>query len=281
MTHLRWFALVVLTSCLDEPALEEVSSAVTQLLIESEDSTGAGAVQADATASGGAVLAMPIAQTVAQQTFTTAGTLASGSVRVRGEACNPWVRVQLDNFNVVSTQLSSTSWTTLPFSPLALPAGTHTIKFHYREGLAGCVLRYDQATLTVNDPPPPPPPAPPPVIVEAELATGAGLVISDPTASGGALRAFTAAYTHAIASFTTTAMTTGSVRLRAASCSSTPYVKVYIDGVAVVLTTVTSAAWIELPLGQVATGTHSIDFEYRYGSPPCQLQIDKATFSVP
>ena len=282
MTHLRWFAFAFLWSCLDEPELGETSSAVTQLVIEAEASSGAGVVEVDATASAGAVRTMPTSQTVAQQAFLTTGTLAAGSVRVRGDGCNPWVRVELDTYTVVSTQLMTTSWTTLPFSTLALPAGAHTIKFHYRSGSAGCVLRFDHATLTVDDPPPPPPPPPPPVVVEAELATGAGSVVPDATASGGALRAFPSAYTHAIASFATTATMQGSVRVRAASCSAAPYVKVYVDGVAVLLTTVASAAWLELPLsGFVAAGAHVIDFEYRYGVAPCQLQIDKATFTVP
>lgn len=279
--HPRWF-LLFLAGCVDEPAVDELASEVSVLVLEGEASSGAGVVEGDATASNNAVLAMATPYTVAQQPFTTTGTLISGSVRVRGDACNPWVRVQIDNLDVVVAQLG-TSWTTLPFTSSSIPAGSHTIKFHYRYGTAGCVLRIDQATLTTADPPPPPPPPPSPVVVEAESATGAGTVIADASASGGAYRAYSSQYTHAIATFTTTTAMKGSVRVRAASCASAPWVKVYVDSTPVLLGTVTSTAWVDVPLGSslFGGGMHTIDFEYRSGSAPCQLHIDQATFVVP
>jgi hypothetical protein len=278
----RW-CLVFLLGCLDEPDLGELTSEVSVIVLEGEASTGAGVVEGDPTASNNAVLAMATPHTVAQQTFTTTGVLTSGSVRVRGDTCNPWVRVQIDNVDVVVAQLTSSSWTTLPFTSASVPAGTHTIKFHYRNGIAGCVLRIDQATLTTADPPPPPPPPPSPVVIEAESATGAGTVIADASASGGAYRAFTSQYTHAITTFATTATMKGSVRVRAASCGFAPWVKVYVDSTPVLISTVTSTSWVDLPLGYslVGAGTHTIDFEYRSGTAPCQLHIDQATFVVP
>ncbi|HEY5933058.1 MAG TPA: hypothetical protein VIU61_00395 [Kofleriaceae bacterium] len=280
--HPRWFLLFI-AGCLDEPEVNELTSEVSVLVLEGEASTGAGVVEGDATASDNAVLAMATPYTVAQQPFTTTGVLTAGSVRVRGDACSPWVRVQIDNFDVVVAQLTTTSWTTLPFSPASIPAGSHTIKFHYRYGAPGCVLRIDQATLTTADPPPPPPPPPSPMVVEAEAATGAGTVVADGSASGGAYRAFTSQYTHAVTTFTTPTTMKGRVRVRAASCTSAPWVKVYVDNTPVLLGTVTSTSWVDLPLGNTlfGGGMHTIDFEYRSGFAPCQLHIDQATFVVP
>ena len=271
---------VALVGCVDDVDLGETSSAITQLVLEAEDSTnGPGVVEVDAAASGGEVLALTTPGTWAQQPFSTTGTLANGSVRVRGEGCMPWIRVQMDFMDVVpSTQLTTTDWTVIGFTGGGLPAGNHSLKLHHRSGT--CTVRFDQVTLNVNDPPPPPPPPPPPVVVEAEAASGAGTVVNDAAASGGAYRAFSAAYQKANRTFATTVSTNGTVRVRATGCTSAPYAKVTIDGVVATMTQIfTNDVWVTLSLGSWNAGGHVIEFEHRWGPAGCTLHFDHATFT--
>ena len=271
---------VVLTGCIDDVELGETSSELTQLVLEAEDSTnGPGVVEADATASGGEVLALTTPGTWGQQPFTIAGSLHNGSVRVRGEGCMPWIRVQIDTTDVVPPrQLTTTDWTVIGFTGGGLPAGSHSIKLHHRSGT--CTVRYDQVTLNVNDPPPPPPPPPPPVVVEAEAGNGGGSIVADAAASGGAYRAFSAAYQKSTTTFATTVPTTGTVRVRATGCSSPPTAKVMISGSVVLMQQVAvNDVWMTLGLGSYGVGGHSITFEHRWGPVGCHLHFDQATFT--
>ena len=270
----------------DETELGVARAALTTLVVEAESATGAGTVEADATASGGQRRALTVVGTTATATFTTAGTIESGTVRVQAGECatSQWVKVVVDGVNVLTQQLTHPpgSWTVLPLSFASFPAGSHTVAFNYRQGSNGCALRFDEATFSVQDPPPPPAPSPAPIAVEAESATGAGVVGSDPSASGGQLRTFTTPYTTAYATFTTTApMTSGTVRVRATSCGSTPWVKVLVDGHDFATTTVPAATWTELPLSvsPLPAGSHTIGFQYRWGGTGCALHVDKATFA--
>jgi hypothetical protein len=268
-----------LFACVDEPTLGETSATVTSLVLEGEASTGAGAIETDTTASGNAVLALSTPGTVAQQAFTTAGWISSGSVRVRGDSCQPWLRVDIDTTTVI-TAMTSTAWTTLAF-PATVPPGNHVLKLHYRSGITGCKLRIDHVTLSVEDPPPPPDPPPAAVVVEAETAVGAGTNVSDPAASGGAYRAFSAKYQRASTTFATSAPMTGIVRVRSSGCSAMPIAKVTVDGVVKTMTSVpTTGAWVTLPLGSVGiSAAHSIDFEHRFGPDNCAVHFDHATFT--
>ncbi|HET9483052.1 MAG TPA: hypothetical protein VFO79_03775, partial [Xanthomonadales bacterium] len=270
---------LLVTGCVDDLELGEASSAVSTLVLEAEDATnGAGVVESDGSASGGAVLVLSPG-TFAHQPFTTTGSLVNGTVRVRGESCLPWIRVRIDFTDVVpSMQLSTDQWTVIGFTGGAgLPAGNHTLELHHRNG--SCAVRYDQVTLTLNDPPPPPPP-PPPVVVEAESASGAGTVVADAAASGGAYREFSAAYQKASRTFTTAVGTTGTVRVRATGCAYAPYAKVTIDGVVATMTQIwQNDTWVTLSLGQWSGGGHAIELEYRYGRAGCVLQFDHATFT--
>jgi hypothetical protein len=277
MKHL-WLA-PVLFACVDEPALDEASFAVTSLVLEGEASAGAGSIEPDGAASGGAVLALATPATYAQQAFTTTGWVTGGSVRVRGDRCQPALRVDLDTTNVIpTTPITSTTWTTLAF-PANLPPGNHVVKIHYRNGVAGCVLRVDHVTLAVDDPPEPPQP-PEAVVVEAESAVGAGTNVVDGAASGGAYRAFAAKYQKASTTFTTVVATNGAVRVRSAGCSEMPIAKVTIDGAVKTMTPVsTSGAWVTLSLGWVSSGFHAIEFEHRFGPDNCALHFDHATFA--
>ena len=274
MKQLWW--LLFACACVDNPEVSETTSSISILVLEAEDSIGAGSVELDATASNGALRAMASPGTHADQAFATAGAISSGSVRVRGGSCAPHVRVDIDGITVVPTQpVASATWTTIAFAgPIA--AGDHVLRLHYRNGTRGCVLRFDEVTLTVEDPPPPPPP----VVVEAETAGGYGTVVGDPSASGGAYLAFGAPYQRALTSFTTTVATTGAVAVRAVGCADMPFAKVTIDGVVAVLTQVpTSGSWVSLPLGTWSSGNHSLSFEYRYGEPGCVMHFDHATFT--
>lgn len=266
-------------ACVADPELGETSFAVTNLVLEAEDSTGAGYVEADTAASNDAVLVLTTPGTFAEQSFQTNNSIVGGSVYVRGDSCNPVMRVVIDGVNVAYAQ-TSTTWTTVDFVGPYTGNGNHTLALHYRSGIPGCTLRFDHVTLTIDDPPPPPPPPPPAVVVEAEDANGDGSIVADAAASGGAYRLFSAAYQDASAVFATTDATTGTVYVRSSNCKSMPYAKVTIDGIVATMTPVsTSGSWVALPLGQWGSGNHSIIFENRYSHPGCALHFDHATFT--
>jgi hypothetical protein len=268
-------AALCLAGCVGDPELSETSFAVTSFALEGEASTGGGTVESDATASANAVLVLPTAGVAAQQPFTTTGWTYSGSARVRGDACNPWLRIRIDGQDVVVQQLTS-AWSTINFS-LSVPPGSHTLQLYHRNG--GCAIRVDHVTLAVEDPPPPPEPPPPPVVVEAESAVGQGAVVADGAASGGADRAFAAAYQTASRTFTTMVPTTGSVRVRSSGCFDEPVAKVTIDGTSMTMMYLpTSGAWVTMSLPPLGAGNHTITFEHRYGRTGCALHFDHATF---
>lgn len=118
-------------------------------------------------------------------------------------------------------------------------------------------------------------------VVEAESATGGGVVESDPTASNGQLRAFNASGTWASSSFTTSGtLLSAKVRVRGALCG--PVLGVFLDGISVGGGTITSTAWTDLnltvpPLG---AGQHTVVFYTRVASSLCVLRIDDATFTT-
>lgn len=271
----------------DEPLGVASSKLVTPFVVEAETATGAGTIEADAAASGGQVLALTVVGSTATTSFSLPPAYSlSGTVRVRGEACSPAqsIRVIVDGTAGVTAQIDGTAWTDIPIS-LYVGEGPHTLAFHYRQGARGCTLRVDRMTFMVEEPPPPPdPPVPPTTLdVEAETATGPGVVEADPTASGGQLRAFTTPYQTATASFTTTGtMTSGTVRVRGTSCGlwSPPWVKVLVDGEDVLTTTVPQTSWTDLALDvlPLPPGPHTVGFQYRYGDAGCALRFDKATF---
>lgn len=268
-------AVLCLGACVDDPDLAETSFAVTSLVLEGEASTGGGVNETDTTASAGAVLVLPTVYTTAQQPFTTSGWTYSGSARVRGEACNPWVRIRIDGQDAVVQQITS-AWTTINFW-LSVPPGSHTLQLYHRNG--GCAIRVDHVTLAVEDPQPPPDPPPPPVVVEAESAIGQGAVVTDSAASGGAYRAFAAADEKASTTFATTTATTGSVRVRSSGCFAEPVAKVTIDGAPTTTYIPTSGAWVTMSLPPLANGNHTIEFAHRYGRTGCALHFDHATFT--
>lgn len=267
-------ALLCLAACVDvdEPELAETSFALTSLVLEGEASTGGGIVESDRSASAGAVIVLPTMGTSAQQPFTTTGWTYSGSARVRGEACNPWVRISIDSQDVVAQPITS-AWTTINFWS-SVPPGSHTLTLNHRKG--ECAIRVDQVTLSVEDPPPPPPA---PVVVEAESAIGQGTVVNDAGASGGAYRAFTAVYQKANTTFTTTVATTGSVRVRSSGCLAQPLAKVTIDGAWTTMLIPVIGGWVTMSLPPLASGNHTIEFEHRYGPAGCALHFDHATFT--
>ena len=268
-------AVLCLGACIDGPELAETSFAVTSLALEGEASTGGGVIEVDSTASGGAVLVLPTVSTTAQQPFTTTGWTYSGTARVLGEACNPWVRIRIDGQDAAVQQLTS-GWSTINFW-LTVPPGSHTLQLHHRSG--GCAIRVDHVTLAVEDPPQPPDPPPAAVVVEAESATGQGTVVSAAGASGGAYRAFAAAYQKASTTFTTTVATTGSVRVRSSGCLAEPVAKVTIDGAWTMMNIPTSGAWVTMSIPLLASGLHMIEFEHRFGRTGCALHFDHATFT--
>ncbi len=268
-------AVLCLAGCAADPELAETSFAVTSFVLEGEASTGGGVVETDTTASGGAVIVLPTVYTTAQQPFTTSGWTYSGSARVRGEACNPWLRIRIDGQDAVVQPLAS-AWSTINFS-LSVPPGSHTLELYHRNG--GCAIRVDHVTLAVEDPPPPPEPPPPPVVVEAESAIGQGTVVIDGAASGGAYRAFAAAYEKASTTFATSVATTGSVRVRSSGCVAEPVAKVTVDGASTMTYIPTSGAWVTMSLPPLVGGNHTIQFEHRYGRTGCALHFDHATFT--
>ena len=110
-------ALLCLAACVDvdEPELAETSFALTSLVLEGKASTGGGIVESDSSASAGAILVLPTMGTGAQQSFTTTGWTYSGTARVRGEACNPWLRIRIDGQDALVQPITS-AWTTINFS---------------------------------------------------------------------------------------------------------------------------------------------------------------------
>jgi hypothetical protein len=267
-------------ACVDaEWADEDVGSAQSALtsfvLVEAEDAIGAGAVEADAAASGGQLRAFYTHYQSATATFTTAAPLVSGTVRIRATQCSstPWVKVLVDGQQALISPVPESTWTEYPLSVPASGAGQHTIEFQYRWGSPGCDMRFDYAEIEVADV----------VVIEAEGAIGDGVVEPDAPASGGAHRAFYSPYQSATATFTTTGtMFSGSVRVRATQCSQIPQAKVWVDGYQALLTQVPNDTWQDYPLSlhQFGPGQHTITFEYRSGALGCDMRFDYAEIAT-
>jgi hypothetical protein len=122
------------------------------LVIEAESAAGAGAVKADATASGGQVRVMIERNTSATGSFTTSGPIASGSVRVHGSVCwyVPGLRVRVDGQDVLVTTVPQAAWTDLALNVPALPPGVHQLELHYPNGPSGCPLTIDKTTIVTQ-----------------------------------------------------------------------------------------------------------------------------------
>ena len=119
------------------------------------------------------------------------------------------------------------------------------------------------------------------LVVEAESATGAGVIESDPNASNGQVRAFSNVYDAATASFTTNGtVQSGTVRVRTAQCAP-QWAQVLVDGV-IVLTEMlsTTDAWIDLPLDVQLAEIEFDDETYEplpvYKPAATRKQIEKA-----
>jgi hypothetical protein len=245
-------------------------------IVEAEGATGGGTAVSDASASGGAFLRNTVIGSMPSVAFTTTGSIQSGVIRARTSAgCAAMVTITVDTTNAGSAWVSPAGWTDYPITFTGAP-GPHTIYLHYRQGTAGCPLDIDEATFTIFEPDPPPPPPPTTTTsIESELASGAGAIQSDASASGGQARVFSASYTSAVQSFTIPDPSTGgSVRVRGGSCA--PMGRVRIDGVEVWAGTVTSSTWVELPIGgpSFAAGSHSLELYARQASAACPIRFD-------
>lgn len=275
-------ALLTLSAvaCVDADwADEDVGTAQSALtsfvLIEAEDAIGAGAVEADATASGGQLRALYTHYQSATATFTTAAPLVSGTVRIRATQCSstPWVKVLVDGQQALVSPVPESTWTEYPLSVPASGAGPHTIEFQYRWGSPGCDMRFDYAEIEVADL----------VVIEAEDAVGDGVVEPDPSASAGAHRAFYNYLDSATASFTTTGtMLSGTVRIRATQCSQVPQAKVLVDGYQALITQVPNDTWVDYPLSlhPFGPGQYTITFQYRSGARGCDMRFDYAAIAT-
>ncbi len=121
-------------------------------------------------------------------------------------------------------------------------------------------------------------------VLEAENATGAGVVVNDATASNGQLRAISASYTGATQTFTTTGtLVSGVVRLRrsGACVGVDPWYSVRIDGLSVAAGNALPATWTDVPIsGSLAIGTHTVEYYDRHTDPGCTIQFDKLTLTL-
>lgn len=121
-------------------------------------------------------------------------------------------------------------------------------------------------------------------VLEAENATGAGVVVNDATASGGQLRAISTSYTGATQTFATTGtLVSGVVRLRrSGTCVGLdPWYIVRIDGVSVAAGNALPATWTDVPIsGSLGIGTHTVEYYDRHTDPGCTIQFDKLTLTL-
>lgn len=267
----------------EEEAIGVSRAALTTLVVEAESATGAGVIESDPNASNGQVRAFSNVYDAATASFTTNGTVQSGTVRVRTAQCAPqWAQVLVDGVIVLTEMLSTTdAWIDLPLDVAGIPAGNHTVTFKYRMGTNGCAFRYDHATFEVADPVPPPQPTPP-MVLEAENATGAGVIQADRTASNGQRRAFSTMYETAQATLqNTTTATSVTVRAYGSSCSSVPKLALFVDGQSVMTKDVPQTTWTDYSANvAIPPGSHTVTLQYRWsGGTGCQLRIDKTTFA--
>jgi hypothetical protein len=281
--HLALASLTMIGCAVSAPQdseLDSTSQALQTVLVESEGSTGAGIDEAFAGASGGLVRRLDNAYTSFDKSFTITGNLQSLSVRARRSAgtCSPMFSMYIDGVLIGSHVITSSSFA--DFNANAVTGiGTHALRLYYRSGTAGCSVQFDRTTLTTADAPPPPPPPTPPLVLEAENATGQGVVEVDATASAGARRKFTASYQAATQAFTTTApVVSGSVRVKTVAGCSAIY-RVKIDSTVVAGGTVTATSWTTFSFGNlgIPAGNHVIEYYYRYGN--CDLHYDQATLN--
>lgn len=121
-------------------------------------------------------------------------------------------------------------------------------------------------------------------VLEAENATGAGVVVNDATASNGQLRAISTSYASATQTFTTTGtLVSGVVRLRRSGiCAGVdPWYIVRIDGASVAAGNALPATWTDVPIsGSLAIGTHTVEYYDRHTDPGCTIQFDKLTLTL-
>ncbi len=121
-------------------------------------------------------------------------------------------------------------------------------------------------------------------VLEAENATGAGVVVNDATASSGQLRAISTSYAGATQTFATTGtLVSGVVRLRRSGIcvGSDPWYIVRIDGLSVAAGNALPATWTDVPIsGSLAIGTHTVEYYDRHTDAGCAIQFDKLTLTL-
>jgi hypothetical protein len=263
-----------LASCVGDVGSNEQELIYDQVL-EGEAMTGAGTVVIDLTASGGQYRSNAVAYTTMSGTFTTTGPIQGVTLRAKQTGtCMPLADVRMDGISFASERIDTTSWDDYPLGG-SFGAGTHTLTIYYRAGLAGCSMDIDKVTFSIFEPDPPPPQTI--TSLEAELATGAGTVDSDPAASGDQLRTFTQSGTAATLAFTLDdPMVSATVRVRGGLCA--PMGRVKVDGVILWAGTVYSSGWTEYPLSpNIGAGSHTVELYARSASASCPLRYDVVT----
>jgi hypothetical protein len=262
-------------SCAMEGEIGSAEEALTYIqVLEAEDATGAGSSMPEIGASDDAYHRNTVPYTTATLSFTTTGAIQNGVVRARrgNTLCTPYLTLRIDGVDVGTHYVSNTAWADFPFGA-SFGAGNHTLSIYYRSGLANCALDVDEVSLTIFEADPPPPTTS--TSLEAELATGAGAVESDVSASAGQLRSFTAGTTSATLAFTLPdPLVSAVVRVRGGSCG--PLGRVRIDGVDVWSGTVWNTTWMEFPItaSWVGAGAHEIEFHARHARTSCPLRYD-------
>jgi hypothetical protein len=264
-----------------QDAVGTTTDALTSLVVEAEGATGIGPVfsEPDPTASNGQRLLVG-PRRVATKPFTSTGPLVGGIVRVRsGCAAADEFSVTVDGRTLqLQRAAPPLAWTDVRFFGPNFASGDHTLGFQNR-GMSGCPIWFDRVTFDIADPPPP---LPPPVVVEGEAAVGAGIVVSDPLASGGQYRHL---YGGPIASASfSTAGALASAKLRGRvsdSCGATGTLRIFIDGIPRGDVAIAPGPfWREVPffVPPFAAGPHTVGFVTWQSA--CPVDIDAISFQT-
>lgn len=262
---------LVTTACGPEPieAVGQRRDALTLLSIEAETWTTSGVVITDAAASAGQALQVG----TMTRPLTPGAPGTSLSLRTRADFCGTsTVRVRV-NGAIVATLVSGVSYVTTTITTALPSAFTLTL-----ENSGGCRTIVD--TVVVEGPTLPPPP-PTYVTVEAESATGAGLV-QPPyrrfTAVGSASAAFTL-------TGTATSLTAPATGVRCAT-SPLPRLILSVDGMTVLDSLVSTTSVTTLFTNvSIPPGAHTLTFTYAGDTNTAfcngSMSVDKVTFTVP
>ncbi|MDP3236793.1 MAG: hypothetical protein Q8S33_02030 [Myxococcales bacterium] len=261
----------LVTAC-GPDAIEAVGQrrdALTLLSIEAETWASSGVVITDAAASGGQ--ALKVASMTRDLTPGAPGT--SLSLRTRADFCGTaTARVRVNGI-IVATLVSGASYVTTTITTALPSAFSLTLEY-----IGGCRTIID--TVVVEGPTLPPPP-PTFVTVQAESATGAGLV--EPpyrrfTAVGSASAAFTLAGT-------ATSLTAPATGVRCAA-SPLPRLILSVDGTTVLDSLVSTLGVTTLFTNvSIPAGAHTLTFTYAGDTNTAfcngSMSVDKVTFTVP